>query len=589
MFAGLPTNPFGQPSKPSTASVEIDEDYDLKIRGLNKSFVESAQKLLERSPAADFSKLFQQYSKHLASFSVNLSNGEEKKPIIEPVSKAAFEPAKKFEFSKPAEKPTEKHFESPQSTNMPKFAELYRPIDLSKPVETSKPMEISKPFTFGTTAAKPVEFKPVPSISAVEVVKKEPEVIEVDKSNSESSSEGEAVTEAAPKFSFNFGSGPVIEKTVEKTTEKVTATATFAPFSFGSATATTSEPSKNFSFGSSTAPSQPTKPFSFGTTTAASEPTKPFSVGSSSEAFVFKPFSIGYSVTNTETTAPSAPDVASTESSNTPFKSFSFGSSVEAPKLDIVSATTTPASTDVPATAPVTAIAPAAASNIFSFGSDAPSSTFSFGATTETKQAESSAPKFSFGSSSIGGLAPLPTFSFGAPSSSNFSFNVPAAASSGKTGEQSDDGGDEIPAEEAESFSLTRTNTEQLKTGAGEENETSQHEQRCKVFMMDSTGSWIDLGVGIFKINRYNNESGRSRVLCRTEGNGKVILNALVSVPGMNVTSTEGKKEVALLAIGPESKLVKYLIRVKTLEQAEELKTAILNEIEYVKNGKNNN
>jgi hypothetical protein len=104
---------------------------------------------------------------------------------------------------------------------------------------------------------------------------------------------------------------------------------------------------------------------------------------------------------------------------------------------------------------------------------------------------------------------------------------------------------------------------------------------------MDPTGAWIDLGVGVFKINRYNNETGKSRVLCRSEGNGKVILNALVSVPGMNVTNTEGKREVALLAVGPEGKLVKYLIRVKTLELAGELKTAIMSEIDYVKSGKN--
>jgi hypothetical protein len=555
----LPTNPFGQSSKSTTDNSH--QDYDLKIRGLNKSFVESAQKLLERSPAADFSKLFLQYSKHLASFSVNLSAEEKKtKTFDEPVaaninSKAAFEPVKTFEFSKPVEKPTEKFFELPKPVDMPKFSEPSRPVELSKPNEISKPLEfISK--TFEIPAAKPFEFKPMPSVPVVEVVKKDPEIIEVNESESESASEIETKTEA-PKFSFSFGAAatataPVIEKTAEKIAEKDT---TFTPFSFGSATATTTEPVKAFSFGTPAAVNE----------TAA-----------------FKGFSFGASATETST-------AASTTESSTPFKSFSFGSTVEAPKLNVAS-TSVLASVDSSATAPI-------ASNSFSFGGS--SSTFSFGVpattqatATETKQPDTSAPKFSFGSSTIGGLAPLPTFSFGAPSNSGFSFNIPAAtaaAPAGKTGEQSDDGGDEIPAEEAESFSLTRTNTEQLKTGAGEENETCQHEQRCKVFMMDSVGSWADLGVGIFKINRYNNEIGKSRVLCRSEGNGKVILNALVSVPGMNVSNTEGKKEVALLAIGPESKLVKYLIRVKTLEQANELKMAILNEIEYVKNGKNSN
>ena len=62
--------------------------------------------------------------------------------------------------------------------------------------------------------------------------------------------------------------------------------------------------------------------------------------------------------------------------------------------------------------------------------------------------------------------------------------------------------------------------------------------------MMERGGAngWIDLGVGIFKINRYNNEKGKSRVLCRAEGSGKVILNTLVNVPGMDVSTIEGKK-----------------------------------------------
>ena len=567
--------------------------------------MESAQKLLERSPAADFSKLFQQYSKHLASFSVKLSNEDVKMAeptAIKPAEKANIEPVKAFEFSKPAE-----------------LVKPFMPVETPKPFELPKTIETPKPF----------DFKPVQFAQTAEVINKDPEVIEVD---SESSSESEGETKPAveaSKFSFSFGAtAPVVEKTVEKTTEKVTETATFAPFSFGSNTAVSSEPLKPFSFGSTVAPVTPVgtapatgapafKPFSFErqdsansaeTAAATEEPSaniaafstrttktiesdapvtlsnpvvtedpasKPFSFATTSEsATPFKSFSFGSTSTTTEAVAPAT---TTTTESVTPFKPFSFGA--------------TSATSGAVASAATTANESVAPFKPFSFGST--QSPFSFGSTNvaasesrpteSTPAADSSVPKFSFGASSIGGLAPLPTFSFGAPSTNTFSFTTPSAAPITSKGEES---GDEIPPEEAESFSLTRTNTEQLKTGAGEENETCQHEQRCKVFMMDSAGSWIDLGVGVFKINRYNNESGKSRVLCRTEGNGKVILNALVSVPGMNVSQTEGKKEVALLAVGAEGKLVKYLIRVKTFEQAVELKTAILNEIEYVKNGK---
>lgn len=519
---------------------------------------------MERSPAADFSKLFQQYSKHLASFSVNLGVEEKNtntKSFTEASigkinDKSAFDSVKAFELPKLPEKPIEKHFE------IPKPFELSKPFEFTvKPAENPvvesfelpKPVETLKPFEF-----KPMQFAPAP---IVEVVNKEPEVIEIDESGSEAEDEDEPSSEREPKTEapkFSFGAA-AIAPVIEKTTEKVAETATFAPFSFGSSATSASS-------------SEMAKPFSFGNSFSAA-----------GEIPAFKSFSFG--ATASESTFPGTTVTSSTESP-APFKPFSFGSIAETPKLNITSVV-------APASASV-------ASNTLSFG--ASSSVFSFGVpvTTptapppviETKQIDASAPKFSFGSSSIGGLAPLPTFSFGAPSASGFSFNPPTVTATtpvGKYGELSDDGGDEIPPEEAESFSLTRTNTDQLKTGAGEENETCQYEQRCKVFMMDSSDSWIDLGVGIFKINRYNNESGKSRVLCRSEGNGKVILNALVIVPGMNVSSTEGKKEVALLAIGPEGKLVKYLIRVKTLEQAGEFKTAVLNEIEYVKSGKTDN
>lgn len=501
------------------------------MRGLNKSFVESAQKLYERAPAADFSKLFDQYKNHLNSFSVNF-----KAMDVEEVKKpeSGFEPIK------------------------------------SVPFENVKPVvDMPKPFTFKPT--KPIEITTI--VSDSESSKESEKSEESEKSSNEEVKEEsniikpftfEPLKSSEPSttkpFSFGFS---------ESKSEVNAAVPAFKPFAFGSSTE--AKPIE------STTPSAPEiKPFTFG------GEVKPVATEASETTNVpaFKPFTFGSSATNPTKSISTTFKIGSIEENNktenvetgTTVKPFSFGSTVtESAKPASVETTN--------------------ASKPFSFGSSTNETTvkpFSFGSSTTST--EISKP-FSFGApvASIGGLAPLPTFSFGttnpSTSAAPFSFIVPVAKSENHSGGEDDD---EIPAEEAESFTLTRTNNEQLKTGAGEENETTQHEERCKIFMMDPVkNEWIDLSVGIFKINRYNTGSGKSRVLCRSEGSGKVILNTLISVPGTDVTRMEGKKEVAMLAIGPDGKPTKYLIRVKTLEQADALKAALSSEIEYVKANKN--
>ena len=475
-------------------------DFQLKMRGLNKSFLNSAQKLIEISPEADFNKLFEQYKNHLASFSVKLTEETKKETTISEKAEITAVPvAVSTAFSFPA--PT-------QSAPIP----VLKPVEATQSIfEAPKPTEPVKPL-FGIT--KPMFELPKasePAKSIFELPKASEPVI--------------SVFDIKPAESIK----PIIE--IPKTTEIPKPI-----FELPKA----SEPSKpTFEMPKSTDSAKPmfelpkfeSKP------TESVEQIKPIETVMSSEP-----------VKSIETIKPANPfSFGSTESPAPAFKPFSFG-------------LTTESSSNAPTFKP------------FSFG------------TANSSESASVAVPFSFGAGNTGGTASgLPAFSFGSNPSTFGGFSVPIPSENQSGGE--DGGNDEIPAEEAESFTLTRT---QLKTGAGEENETCQHEERCKIFAMDRNGGngWIDLGVGTFKINRYNNEAGKSRVLCRAEGSGKVILNTLVNVPGMDVTTIEGKKEVALLAIGPDGKPTKYLIRVKTLEQAASLKTALQSEIEYVKSGK---
>lgn len=517
------------------------------MHGLNANFVQSAQKLYEKNPTADFTKLFDQYHTHLASFS-NLKPAAAVTlfPSLAPVAPAAAPSTPKIP-SLPA---------APSFSTMPALPSAITPLapvtkmftpvknntrsDSSDDDDDDDVVMIEKPtFSF------PAPTQPAPQLTPVAIEKKQPSVFASPAVPEEKEQKQKEQAAATPSFSFGLIPVPETEKvfveekpaveSVSVPVDSVTAAVTKVP-----------EQEPKFSFKSGVLP-----------------PPAPSYTPDNSKLFgsEMPKFSFGSYPTSTSTSTTS--------------NSFSFGSSATV--------------TELPLKAPVAASVESCSSSLKSSVSEEPKFSFST-ATAATVEAPkfsfgTETPKFSFGSST---LPPLPSFSINQPLlpptlNTGFSFTAPPA----KVAESADEG-DEIPADEAESFSLTRSNNDLLKTGAGEENETCQHEERCKIFMMDkSANGWVDLGVGIFKINRYNNEAGKSRILCRAEGSGKIIMNSLISVPGTEVTCLDGKKEVALLTTGPEGKPAKYLVRVKTLEQSQALKSALLSELEHVQNGKN--
>lgn len=568
MFAGLPTNPFAV--KNENQNQEDTDDIKLKMKGLNKCFVESAKKLYEISPEADFTKLFNQYSQHLASFSVSLNK------VHVP---AATSEVSTSNFSKNVPMESKEGFEPVNLVESPKVIEQVSSFDSFKPMHMDTPIEsfetaafkilLPPPFlgfkTSGTKTETPASTEPLTSNSFAST--KDSNTC-VDKSETTAKVESNSI--ATKPFSFNS------LKPVESTTAPISTAAidngptAFKPFSFGSSSTLTAEAPKVDSFDTKLPATTAPAAFSFDAKSSATTAPSTFSFDAKSPATT-APSAFSLDAKPTATTAPVA--ISFDEKSPVTAAPSAFSFDTKSP------VTTAPAAFSFGSTSTTAADNGPLAFKPFSFGASSTTTTDQPSGTTE-------APKFSFGSTTS---TTLPTFSFG--SSGGFAFNVPSASATTSKADQSCGEDDEIPAEEAESFNIKRSNSEQFKTGAGEENESSLHEERCKVFMMDmnpesSSGGWIDLGVGIFKINRYNNETGKSRILCRTEGNGKVILNTLISVPGMDVSSMEGKKEVALLAFGPDGKPTKYLIRVKTVEQAINLKSAILSEIEHVKSNK---
>ncbi|KAI0812684.1 hypothetical protein BC629DRAFT_1474806 [Irpex lacteus] len=231
-------------------------------------------------------------------------------------------------------------------------------------------------------------------------------------------------------------------------------------------------------------------------------------------------------------------------------------------------------------------------------------SVFGGGLPTDKPSSGSSSP-FAFGSGS-----PKPTFGFGKPSGSGsignpvgFGFGspprtpdagaVPTSTASGfsfgapKVTEANGDGdseGQEATKHEAaeDAPPLLGTGSIHDQDGEGEEDEETKFEQKCKVFKMakkdDGSQEWKDMGVGLLKVKAHKETDAR-RLLLRNSSTGKIQINFNVHA-GMNPSVA---KNVVSLMGHEEGVSLPYKLRVKTAEQAEELRRVLQEEAEKVK------
>ncbi|KAJ2320989.1 hypothetical protein H4R23_000995 [Coemansia sp. Cherry 401B] len=211
---------------------------------------------------------------------------------------------------------------------------------------------------------------------------------------------------------------------------------------------------------------------------------------------------------------------------------------------------------------------------------------FSFGAASPSKPPPASGASgfsFSFGkpaASTADDTATKPAFSFGfakppaaadpaSPPQKPFSFGFgkPAAAEPAAS-DNADDASDH-DADDPEPAIKSPTT-------AGEEGEATVHRVRGKVYQWDAAHKrFMDLGVGNLRINTWDAESGakRARVLCRQESTEKITLNASMFA-NMMVERKDNDKNVGLLAV-VDGKPTRYMLRVKTANEAKELKEAM--------------
>ena len=283
-------------------------------------------------------------------------------------------------------------------------------------------------------------------------------------------------------------------------------------FSFGSSGKPAEKPA--FSFGSADKPTE--KPaFSFGSAGKPAE--KPaFSFGSAGKPVEKPAFSFGSTDKPTEKPA------------------FSFGSAGKPAEKPAFSFGSAEKPTDKP---------------MFSFrSSDKPS--FSFGTTGKLPEK----PVFSFGSNPTD----KPAFSFGA--------SAPAEKPATET-PQSSEATSTVQPETQHASESEAPST--FTAGEGEENETTEHEARVKIWRLVQ-GKWADQGVTVFRIKK-NKETAKCRILARNAVNGNVVLNFNLYA-SMNVSRDKG----VLTFLGfDEAKPVNLRCKLKTEDAAEALKAAL--------------
>lgn len=164
-------------------------------------------------------------------------------------------------------------------------------------------------------------------------------------------------------------------------------------------------------------------------------------------------------------------------------------------------------------------------------------------------------------------------FSFGAPQpmATPFGLLSPGQSQSQTSKDNEEAGADDEPLQPAQ-IGLIRT-------GAGEEGEECVAEARVKLFVFNKDdNSWIDLGVGFFKVNKRTDGATNekpNRILCRSEVSGTVLLNSAIMKDATKADLEPGKNIIKLTCINQEGKLATYSVRTKEAQIAKSLVNAV--------------
>lgn len=232
------------------------------------------------------------------------------------------------------------------------------------------------------------------------------------------------------------------------------------------------------------------------------------------------------------------------------------------------------------------------ASPSFNFGekkTDALSTpTFNFDASTKTPASTFSFSKPSVNPSSVFNLgkpsepAKGNPFSFGGPSSltpaatTPFNFNAPTSAAASTSTTSTAVAGDDMDTKEIQednvkgNFAVVKL-TEKVEFKSGEEEEDLIISKRSKITKFNTESkSYDNVGLGEMKVLK-NKETGKSRILVRSEGSGNVVLNVLILKKMKYEIMGKKNNMIRVPSVNSSGELETYLLMVKTANDAAEV------------------
>ncbi|THH29849.1 hypothetical protein EUX98_g4323 [Antrodiella citrinella] len=178
-------------------------------------------------------------------------------------------------------------------------------------------------------------------------------------------------------------------------------------------------------------------------------------------------------------------------------------------------------------------------------------------------------------------------FTFGSSSSSSQPANPLESKVKEESGSESQES-TSAPVADGGHPPLLRTSSQHDVEGEGEEQEDTEHAVRSKVFRLtkqsDGTQNWSDLGVGMLRVKTHKT-SGARRLLLRNSSTGKILINfniytGMTPSVAKNTVSFVGHDNSDPAAPGTA---VPFKLRVKTDDEAHQLKGALDRAIEFVK------
>ncbi|OLY80517.1 Nuclear pore complex protein NUP50A, partial [Smittium mucronatum] len=152
-------------------------------------------------------------------------------------------------------------------------------------------------------------------------------------------------------------------------------------------------------------------------------------------------------------------------------------------------------------------------------------------------------------------------------------FGTPADHESAPADPNSSNGADNVDGDGDESTAKSAFGSINAKVETFEENESTLFSGKAKLYELVSGQNWAERGVGVIKVN-LNNDTGKSRLIMRTDVTFRLILNAPLFDQVLPKQENSFVR-LSLILVGESTHPVTYAIKMASPEQAHKLSSSI--------------